>query len=338
MTGALLAALLAGFSAAEPVPIYLDPQLVMPVDIWATVGAEVDIYLAHLALDEDGTIDYAWTASGPAGTLSADHWAWTPGAAGDSMLTLSLTGGGRAASASTTIHTGDGALAATKLVLVGDSLTDNSLWPCAVAAALTGETLLGTQVDGGCRNEGATGKTWQWFYSDADSPMTAADGSIDIASYLATLGDTPDVVVWHLGINDFFGPVWVAGEAYWTSFVNGKIEAYIVPMLAAWRAAAPSTIHGLMLITDGSADVASWEANYDPPSDDPWLFARKKQIANKLLIRRFSTASPQGIYVVPSHLAIDKVSGYPAGNALHPRAAGYAQLTAEVVAWLKAVR
>lgn len=342
---ALLALLLSGCSEARAAIVVMAPSdstdahLVLAPDYYVAVGAEIEIFTDPwvLTLDDDNAVTYSYAftgAGGAAGTLTDDRWEYTPGSAGDLALTVTASSPTRRGSASATLHVVADTVAATKILLVGDSGIDNATFPCAVAAALTGETLIGTQSDGGCANEGRSGRTWAFFATDATSPFVTG-GVIDMATYATALGDTPDVVIWYLGVNDIFAtgyqPFGDVLEAGISTALN-----YAGQLIAAMHAQWPNALHAVFTLAPGNDRVEAWELNYDPPVDDPWLWAQKANAYNRLLIQRFGSAP--GVDVIDQRVWIDRHDGYPTDNAHHCNSTGYGQSAQAVAGWVKAVR
>jgi len=166
-------------------------------------------------------------------------------------------------------------------------------------------------------HEGYSGQTWQWFAGNAASPLTDGSGNIDIAAYITAIGDTPDVVIWQLGINDCYA----GGTTGQVAAIAARLAEADV-LIAAFAAAAPGVIQAIVPVIPGSTAL------------ETALGDRYYRWAQTYIEHWAGDGSD--VWIVPSGLCIDRVNNY--ADAIHPAAAGYAQLAACVYAWLALVR
>jgi lysophospholipase L1-like esterase len=314
-------------------PEHEDPRIAVPPYLYGISNTALEVYFDNLSVTLDYT-DYVWAVTG-AGSVGATKWTYTPGAVGDTSLTFQMSQAGYLDSGSTTLRVTDGTIAATKVVLVGDSLTDNAVYPDALAALVGGSvTFLGTKTTaGGTKHDGESGKYWCWFAQDAASPMTSAANTIDIAAYVTAIGATPDVIVWQLGINSVYTATLAQAESTITTELGCAAT-----LIAAWQAAYPAAIHGISITTPGNAANQPYYDTYSYPVNDVYYWRQKNHRVVERLIETYSASEGSGIYLIPANLSIDRVNGYPSDNAVHPNNTGYEQIATVVKAWLAYVR
>jgi hypothetical protein len=103
-----------------------------------------------------------------------------------------------------------------RVICIGDSLTASDTWVTEFNRRLTGAggspagksfsniSFHGTQGSGANLHEGHSGRDWQWFATDAASPLTDGGGTLDFAAYVSGLGIAAvEQIYIFLGWNDF---------------------------------------------------------------------------------------------------------------------------------------
>ena len=340
-------------------------RLTLPPDLYAVAGIEWTISFDNMVLAED-TDGYRFDVLCDIGRAEDDRWTLIPNAkqTGDHRLTVGVSDSdgrelGRAEAVlhvAETMRPGDRPL---RLLLVGDSLTHASLWPNELARLLSEHaevewTMLGTHrpasVADGVAHEGYGGWTWQRFathyepepdgtYRKRSSPFVflGDDGepTLDVQRYITEEcdGTPPDVVVFLLGINDCFSADPDNREA-----TDQRIDAvfeHAEVLLKAFRDAAPDADLAICLTTPGNSRDEAFVANYD----DRYPRWGWKRIQHRLVEReigQFAARESERVFLVPTELNLDTTGGYPDDNAVHPNAAGYAQIAASVYGWLSA--
>lgn len=245
------------------------------------------------------------------------------------------------------------------LLFVGDSLTHMSLYPNEVARLLSESgnpqwRMLGLHRPAaavpGVAHEGYGGWTWERFNtsfhpnkppgSKMGSSPFLFDGngnekaSLDLGRYFneCTDGQIPDLIVFLLGINDCFSvdPDDSLAIEKRIDEVLGQAEK----LLEAFRIAAPNAIFGICLTPEPNSRQTAFAANYkDRYTRHGWRRIQYRLVERQL--EQFGGRVNEGIYLIPTSLVVDPVSGYPSGNAVHPNKKGFDAIGTTIYAWVK---
>lgn len=202
-------------------------------------------------------------------------------------------------------------------------------------------TLLGTQGSGDWTHEGHSGRNYDWFANDAASPLTDGSGNIDLASYVSTIGATPDFVVMWSDVNGRSSII--SGgtpENGWDADIAAEV-ADIQALIDAWHAVSSSIkvvvamgpIYGL---TD--ADWVSYNAAFTAGSRD--RFRRFMFHRNASLVTDFGGQEASNTYLFPMQLAVDPQGDFPNNDPFHGSAGtsgGRMRMHAHIERWLAAL-
>lgn len=340
-------------------------QLTLPPAIYAVAGVPTSVYFDNIVLTENVT-GLRFDVSCDVGVITKRGWTATPKNedAGDHPLKIAVFGdNGKLIESNNTILKVMPAKAGAsrdrvQLLIIGDSLTHASAYPNEIARLLTQPgnpkwRMIGTHkppaAADGVVHEGYGGWTWERFLTKYEpnpdgthrkrsSPFVfpGDDGkpALDLPRYFGQHSDgrLPDYIVIMLGINDCFSapPNDPAG-------MNARIDmmlAHADKLLLAIKQAAPNAQIGLCLTTPPNSRQAAFEANYkDRYSRWGW-----KRIQHRLVQRQIDYVAAKrdpNISVIPTQLSLDPVDGYPENNGVHPNAAGYKVIGADVYSWLK---
>lgn len=282
-------------------------------DVYATVGRAVELHwppTVNTATPTSYTYEVTVTPALVA-TASQDteRWTVTPqaGDIGSHTLRLVVKSGGVTIGQRTrtlNVHA-DSLTAARRVLFVGDSITLDGRYLQQLDAISADIAFVGTvpSTNGSIPCEGRGGWTAYQYATQAASPFVASS-VINIPAYLATLGSTPEIVVWVLGVNDM--------RAYGSATACAQIMIDRLSELAlAWQVAAPSTKH---VYAYGPPCGVSYSAD---PTDlrDRMIYGYERMLA----------AFP-GLPSSGAHIGLDRATDYTAGDALHPNATGYTAL------------
>lgn len=338
-------------------------RLTLPGTIYAVAGQPLNIYHDNLVLTETPE-QCQFRFSGKVGQTEDRCWSVTPKAdqIGRHRLSVHVTSPqGIAENATTNLEVVPAAAGQGKsirLLIVGDSLTAGTAYPNEIARLLSlpGNpqwTMLGTHRPAwaapGVAHEGYGGWTWAGFVSRfvAGTPTNPAarsspfvfpgsDGRpvLAVNRYFRErcAGRTPDYVTIMLGINDCFGLKPDDPKA-----IDAGIDAMFKQseiLLSALRKAAPHAEIGICLTTPPNSREAGFEANYRGRYHR-WGWKRIQHRLVQRQIEQFGGRESENLFIIPTEVSLDPVSGYPDNNGVHPNAAGYRQIGATIYAWLK---
>jgi lysophospholipase L1-like esterase len=249
------------------------------------------------------------------------------------------------------------------LLIIGDSLTAATHYSNEIGRLLSEPenpqwTMLGTALPrtGKTRvaHEGYGGWTWgsfnthygaeEWVMKDGrkrkdQSPFLfvgqpGGSPKLDIARYIREKanGREPDYVTFLLGVNDCFHADPEDPAAVEAKFVAMTEQAEI--LLAAFREALPNADLGVCLTPPPNARDAAFVANYkDKYTRKGWRSIQYRLVERQL--QHFGGREKEHIFVVPTSLDLDPVTGYPEDNGVHPNESGYQRIGASIYAWLK---
>lgn len=231
---------------------------------------------------------------------------------------------------------------------IGDSTTGTDKWNTTLYETSTNSvpvlTMIGTQGTAPHLNEGNSGKTWAWFYSDAASPFVTG-GAFSFQHYLTNnTFATPDIVLVHLGINDLLTSSTVAAvDARW-ALTKPQIDA----MIASIHTVDPDTVIGLMATIPPAYDQDAAGDDYSLGMSR-WETKMRQVRWAKLLTDAYPGTNDT--HVIPVNVALDTRNGMPTSsvaisarntntvtrmtNLVHPAASGYSQMSDAVWAWIK---
>ncbi len=375
---------IAGLTAAPTIAAE-EVRLLLPEVIYAVPGVETNLYYDNL-ITVINSKNYSFRVRCAKGRMDEARWRFTPeaGDVGEYPLELSVSGpDGVAAEGRTRIVVSPadaGRDRAVRVLMIGASQTAASVYPRRVLelmreSGVADFRLLGTNgpgyrpdPKGEVAHEGWGGWGWGTFFTrygreesarndglhpvrqrEANSRFLfpGPDGKIefDFARYCEKYADgqKPDFVTILLGINDvFFGT-----DETMPEIMKNKVFAYLEPMVAAIRRAAPDCVIGIALLPPPAASQDAFGANYGCQQ------TRYQVRKNLDCFNRAVTAKCRElrIDVIPLPPNLDTVNGFPTvseaanancpetvirqSNAFHPAEPGYRQFADVFYAWLK---
>jgi lysophospholipase L1-like esterase len=388
---AALAALLAAgvASGAEPMQTSVEPavaaggstvpeiELLLPPCLYAAPGLECSLYFENTVLVINPA-NLAFDVGCLKGSQQRERWTFTPkeGEVGDYALSLTVYGEGNRllGQAGTVVRVVDpAAKAALSVLIVGDSLTNASVYPAQVLENAASDErleirLIGTNVprkdNPALRHEGYGGWTAARFVSHyeteawrdgrrAGSPFVfmGDDGKpvLDYARYCREVneGKAPDAVTILLGCNDTFG----ATEENQADAINACL-ANMDTLVRAIRAFGPATAIGILLPAPPAGSQDAFGANYGC-GQTRWQYRRNQHRLVRAMTERYGKRQQEGIDLLPSSVVVDPLHGFPTqtvkanarstvdmvrlSNGVHPNECGYRQIGDALYGWLKAL-
>jgi hypothetical protein len=320
-----------GFSNTAPA---YDETVLLPANIYATIGKSFYIWHDNTMRIANGEVSlYNYSYAGKYGIVT-DGSAYCTYAApcdGD-RLSIGITRSTSSWLSSCNIRgirPGDAVQSSKKLLIVGDSLglvASSYVTIVGNGMGSHGWTLLGTQTTGGYACECYGGLTYNLLLTDDTYPMRHSS-VLDIPNYLATIGATPDVVLWFLGINDCYHAN--------PDDPDPTIDPYLAKMdtmWAAWAVAAPNAIMLACTPPPPNESEATFTLDYGG------LITRAG--VNKIkarMIQRLQSKFAGTEQLCPLQLHVDMTNGYdnaPSG-AIHPNALGSLQIGNQMLAFLR---
>ena len=340
-------------------PVYLPPRL------YAVPGKELNIYFDNLSvLPLPGAVEVV----AKVGAQFADRYSFTPKPEHTGTHPLRLewrdAEGKILASAETEIIVAPAAVAprSVKVLVIGDSLTNATIYPRHIAGALRADkfevSFVGSHAgngkpaaEDGVVHEGYGG--WQfshfvnrWTPGDAfraKSPFLAGPGKLDIPGFFAKKGGVPDVITVLLGVNDI--------AACTRETLPAKLESIsrdADTLLNALAEAAPKAKIGVGLIPPPAASQDAFGFNYTTRIN------RVQYLRNTFALWQMMEKKYRNhprFELVPVNVNIDCRNNYPVrktpynaqnpetymmqNNAVHPAASGYRQIGDSFYFWMR---
>lgn len=306
----------ADIDVVHRVPIDLDPWALWAPPLFASPGRTLDVYFDNVITIEH-TDSYrarmTFTAALDHGvasqTVTATKWSWTPGGSdlGAHSLEIGLlVDGVEQQTIDVPVMVSALPTGVRTLAFIGDSNTTISSG-CYLSEALAALSWLSVGTQGpnadGYRHDGIGG--YSWALHRVNAPL-APGGTINIASYVATVGATPDAVVWLLGLNDCHLTTHTTAIANATALVD------------AWRAAYPTTKHIVSTVLTANNNPAVWGALISQ-----WEYEQRQRALSKSIFDTFGNRTLEGIYVAPMGTILDPTAY---GDEFHPNATGHDQM------------
>ncbi len=316
-------------------------KLVLPEAVYAVPGVEANIYFENVYFCVNPN-NYLFDVDCPKGCNYRDRWSFTPAAndAGTYPLTLTVIGeNGVVAKGETKVVVAPADAGKGKdisILIVGDSLTNATVYPARLHSLMKGENnpqlkMIGshcgggkTPAPGGVAHEGYGGWAWNTFLTrfEDDSKisdpakkfyarskfLTRKDGKVvfDMQQYVDQYngGKMPDFITVQLGVNDVFG----ASELTLYSTI-ASIEKNMDAFLAAFRKAAPDAVIGVGLVTLGAGQDA-FAANYK--NGQTFLQYKKNVFAlNQRMLRKFQNSPDKKVFLIPTVVNLDCRNNFP---------------------------
>jgi lysophospholipase L1-like esterase len=357
-------------------------RMLLPPEIAAVPGREVNIYFDNIIISPVAWQSYLHVdVDCLRGQQQEERFTWTPSDAaqdiGITQVTIRFTDaeGKVVAEGKTSIHvypTDAGKGKSASILIVGDSLTNASVYPAELLALSTGDTNpqlteIGTNITNPAtpqvRHEGYGGWRAQSFvemWGAADwndkgqrtrSPfLFEKDGKpvLDFQQYCDKQngGKGPDIITMFLGCNDNFG----ANDANLDASID-TFEKNMDILIAEFHRVRPDTKIGIITLLPPTASQDAFGYNYGC-SQTRWQYRKNQHRVVERTYAKWSGKEAQNIFIIPAFANLDTVHNYPTAsapanaradgaplvrqsNSVHPAASGYKQVADTLYCWLK---
>ncbi|NHE57949.1 SGNH/GDSL hydrolase family protein [Cyclobacterium plantarum] len=190
-------------------------EILLPSNIYTTENVEMNIFWENVIFSNIPLEQLKIKVTCNLGNHYERGWRYIPsGSAANSNLTIDVFYLGTLLATKTTtvitngINDGQSSL---KVLCIGDSTTANGNYVSTITTDYNTNptvTFIGTQGSGINKHEGHSGKTFDWFVNNTESPFwNSSTNQLDFSNYLTTNSFTlqsTDLITIHLGINDVF--------------------------------------------------------------------------------------------------------------------------------------
>lgn len=195
-------------------------------------------------------------------------------------------------------------------------------------------------------NEGNSGKSYQYFASNAASPFVKS-GVLNISNYLTVNKlPNPDIVIFELGTND----LWWETDATVDATINGTIFKYQDSLINAFKAALPNAKIGITYVHPPAYNQDGFAYTYTNTQKQTWQFKRIVHRYNQLLFNKFKNGAVARVSLLPYNIGIDTEHNYDVTatpynarnattylmqtNGVHPATSGYLQMADYFWGWI----
>jgi len=354
-------------SFAEKLPIELPPV------VYAVPGVETNIYFDNLILTTDSS-PYVFDVNCPKGRNDAKRWRFIPTdkdigsykwelkvinnkneiiASGTTKIIVSPKDAGKDKKVS--------------LLIIGDSLTDASVYPKEIHTLMTKSgtelTMIGGHSGRGRKpnkiaHEGYGGWRWdtfctRWTYKTGyraksnflvlknDKPV------LDFKAYVKKYakGKNPDFITIMLGTNDVFSAK--------SNSIKQRIKtvlSFAEKFISEIKNNAPNAQIGLALTVPPASSQDAFGSNYKC-GQTRWQYRRNQFQLVEAMIKKYGNGKFKNVSLIPAFVGLDCENNFPMrrekinsheakvimrhSNGVHPAASGYKQIADVFYCWLK---
>ncbi|MDD5596315.1 MAG: SGNH/GDSL hydrolase family protein [Victivallaceae bacterium] len=348
----------------------------MPPAVYAVPGIETNIYFDNLVLTINSA-NYVFDVDCPKGRNDAKRWRFIPSDKEIGSYTWELkvfnSENELVAKGSTKIIVSPSEAGKGKnisVLMIGDSLTNSTIYPAAVYDLMTKSGIALTMIGnnggrgrkpGKIAHEGYGGWAWETFCTKWAEPKNDKDyraksrflflkngkPELDFKAYVDKYakGRNPDFVTIMLGTNDVFR----CTEENIGAGLK-KIMSFADTFIAEIQKHAPDTQIGLALTVPPASSQDAFGSNYKC-SQTRWQFRRNQFKLVEVMLEKFGNGKIKNVSLIPAYAGIDCENNFPLrkepvnsrdsqsvkrhSNGVHPAKSGYEQIADIFYSWLK---
>ncbi len=349
-------------------------RLVLPPAVYALPGQEINIYFDNIILSPNYN-NYAFDVDCGKGRQDKARWRFTPRTeeTGRYPWKIKIYNGANEliAEGHTELIVSSldaGSAKVVSLLIVGDSLTDTSIYPRELynlcrqngpKVTFNGSHSGAGKEPGNFAHEGYGGWSWNTFltqynptqndYRGKSKFLTDKDGTpeLDFKTYCNQYagGKAPDFITVMLGTNDVFS----LKEDNLDSAID-RILKNADKLIAEFQKVGPDTQIGLALTVPPAATQDAFGSNYQC-GQTRWQYRRNQHRLVELMIERYGSGKYRNVSLIPVYVNLDCENNFPTvseplnsrnsaktvrqSNGVHPAQEGYLQIADSFYAWLK---
>jgi lysophospholipase L1-like esterase len=346
----------------------------LPPTVYAVPGIETNIYFDNIVLTTNAR-NYVFDVTCSKGRNDAKRWCFIPSDKDVGSYTWKVrvfNEKNKLVAAGTTkiivSPKNSGAGKKIFLLLIGDSLTDQHVYPTAIYDLMTKQdnlklTMIGShsgrgRESGKIAHEGYGGWTWKRFcthwtngkdYRAKSKFLTLANGKpkLDFKAYINKYGNgkNPDFITIMLGTNDIYS----CNDSNITQRIQ-VLVSYADKFIYAIKKDAPNAQIGLVLTVPPAASQDAF-GNNGKCAQTCWQFRRNQFHLVKVMIKKFGNGKVKNVSLIPVFVGLDCENNFPMAskklnsrntrkvlqhyNAVHPAKSGYLQIADSFYCWLK---
>jgi len=319
-------------------------RLLMPSAFYAVPGVELNIYFDNITLPSD-IKSLNFDVDCKYGRQDRERWRFTPEDKDVGSFPLSVKVFGMDSKllgeATTTIFVSPkdaGRDRNISILLVGDSLTDISIYPKELLKLFKNPgnpsvKFIGSHAGSGNPPkedaplfEGYGGWTWSAFctkyvekpadaavkgaYRHGSSPFVFLKNGVpalDFKEYCdrKNEGKAPDYITVFLGANDIFA----ADDTNIATTIDTAVKHADI-LLSEFRKTGPNTKIGLVIPVPPTATQDAFGENYNC-GQTRWQYRKNQHRLAERMLRKFSGKEKENIFLIPCYASIDCVNNYP---------------------------
>jgi lysophospholipase L1-like esterase len=352
--------------------------------IYGMEGLQTNVYLNDLISGNPATKSFDCVGSSSLGQQQDERWTISPtdAAINGTGLTINVydrdeleTLLGTAAYNVWSVANDAAAGVGRRVCCIGDSTTNAGLWTQrmvdldAAYAQAVQLTMVGTRGSGANLHEGRGGWRMDNYFQPSETlwngtpyreenPFTQNAGDKFNASfYLTDTGQAaPDIVVWHLGINDIFGQTSDAGVNTLMNTFLDQLDRMIGVTadndVVSWKEVNANVVNLVALPISPSGHQDSFGNNYTVVQNRN-RYKRNITVAAHRIAEHYANSESDKVFLVPWNVVIDPERSWTTTNALanshttdtvdrhnngvHPSGDGYAQMGDQMFAAINAL-